>query len=153
MSEDEKRKHKFRATAFIVGVAGISALIGFSRTLAIAKKNDTQYFDKGISANSIEMTETGAQLGIEVFLLTSLAVHINSLRALKWGTLIAIIGTGSLCFGVYKLSGANDLKEFRIICGNILPRIPKNKEHSQSRTDFENLSDLMSYVSQWKKNN
>ncbi|XP_070496309.1 transmembrane protein 242 isoform X2 [Chironomus tepperi] len=138
MSEDEKRKHKFRATAFIVGVAGISALIGFSRTLAIAKKNDTQYFDKGISANSIEMTETGAQL---------------ALRALKWGTLIAIIGTGSLCFGVYKLSGANDLKEFRIICGNILPRIPKNKEHSQSRTDFENLSDLMSYVSQWKKNN
>ncbi|CAG9799227.1 unnamed protein product [Chironomus riparius] len=137
MSQDDvdKRKHKFRATAFIVGVAGISALIGFSRTLAIAKKSDTQYFDKGIAAHSIEMTETGAQL---------------ALRALKWGTLLATIGTGSLCFGVYKLSGAKDLQDFRNICGSILPRIPKNKE-PKSRTEFENLTDLMSYASQWKK--
>lgn len=31
----------------------------------MAKKNDTQYFNKGIAASSIDMTETGAQLGIE----------------------------------------------------------------------------------------
>lgn len=137
MSENdiENRKHKYRATAFIFGIAGISALIGFSRTLSMAKKNDAQYFDKGIAASSIEMTETGAQL---------------ALRALKWGTLLAIIGTGSFCFGVYILTGARDLKEFRTICGNVLPKIPKNKE-PQSRTEFENLSDFMSYISQWKK--
>jgi hypothetical protein len=100
-------------------------------------------------------------------------LSLLALRALKWGTLLAIIGTGSFCFGVYKLTGARDvsinnlytiytnlytniliiylqLKEFRTICGNVLPKIPKNKE-PQSRTEFENLSDFMSYISQWKK--
>ena len=37
-----------------------------------------------------------------------------------------------------------------MICGNILPKVPRN-EQPQSRTEFESLSDLMSYVSEWKK--
>jgi hypothetical protein len=34
-------------------------------------------------------------------------------------------------------------------CGSILPRIPKN-EHPTSRTEFEGLNDLMTYLSEWK---
>lgn len=66
-------------------------MIGFSKTLNAAKKNDAQYFAKGVTEI------TGAQL---------------ALRALGWGSLLAFLGTGSLCFGVYKLSGAQSVRLF-----------------------------------------
>jgi len=44
----------------------------------MAKKNDTQYFNKGIAASSIEMTETGAQLGIEYLFIEYLSKNLNA---------------------------------------------------------------------------
>lgn len=88
--------------------SGISAAVGFGRTLATAKKADPNYFNKGM-VGSIEMvSETGANL---------------AMRALGWGTLFAFLGTGSLAFAIWKLSGARDVSVndnhpcyHRIIC-------------------------------------
>lgn len=60
--ELEKRKHKYRATAFLLGIGTISGLIGFSKTVAMAKKKDSHFFNKGVTG-SIEMADTGVQLG------------------------------------------------------------------------------------------
>ncbi|XP_055597129.1 transmembrane protein 242-like [Uranotaenia lowii] len=129
---EEERKFRFRAAAFLAGVAGASALAGFSKTLMSAKKSDPQFFEKGIQG-SIVMQETGASL---------------AMRALGWGTLYAVLGTGAICFGVWKMTGATNMKEFRESMGSILPRIPKN-DPPRSRTEFEGLTDLMQYLSTW----
>jgi hypothetical protein len=100
----------------------------------MARKQDPSFFNKGMTG-SIEMADTGAQL---------------ALRALGYGTILAIVGTGSICFAIWKLSGAKDLQDFRMKAGSILPKIPKN-EIPTSRTEFEGLNDLMEYLSTWKK--
>jgi hypothetical protein len=73
---------------------GVSAAVGFGRTLATAKKTDPNFFNKGMTG-SIEMAETGSNL---------------AMRALGYGTVLAIVGTGSLAFAVWKLSGAKDVR-------------------------------------------
>lgn len=115
-------------------VSGISAIVGFSKTLSLAKKKDPNFFNKGM-VGSIEMADTGAQL---------------ALRALGYGTILAIVGTGSICFAIWKLSGAKDLNDFKLIAAKNLPNIPKN-EIPTSRTEFEGLNDLMEYLSTWDK--
>lgn len=72
---------------------GISAIVGFGRTVSMAKKSDPNFFNKGV-AGSKEMAESGASL---------------ALRALGWGSLFAVMGTGSLAFAIWKLSGAKDV--------------------------------------------
>ncbi|CRK99908.1 CLUMA_CG013211, isoform A [Clunio marinus] len=95
---EEQRKFRFKAAAFLFGVAGISAVAGFGRTLAAVKKTDPNSFNKGM-VGSIELAETGSNL---------------AMRALGWGTLFAFIGTGSLALAIWKLSGAKDLNDFRM---------------------------------------
>lgn len=111
-SEDDQRKFRYKAGAFLLGVAGanftlfsflffveffvflgISAAVGFGKTLASAKKADPNFFSKGMTG-SIEMADTGANL---------------AMRALGWGTVFAFLGTGSLAFAIWKLSGAKDV--------------------------------------------
>ncbi|XP_053694539.1 transmembrane protein 242 isoform X2 [Sabethes cyaneus] len=120
--------------AFLAGVAGISAVVGFSKTVMTAKKSDPQFFEKGVQG-TIAMRETGAGL---------------ALRALGWGTLYAFVGTGAICYGIWKLSGATNMREFRDSVGQLLPRIPKN-DPPRSRTEFDGLTDLMKYLSTWGK--
>lgn len=43
-----------------------------------------------------------------------------ALRALGWGTLFAFLGTGSLAFAIWKLSGAKDVSGFFNHSVNIL---------------------------------
>lgn len=108
---EEQRKFRYKASAFLIGIAGktkhfktrvkinklrfsgISAAAGFGRTLATAKKKDPNFFNKGMTG-SIEMAETGSNL---------------AMRALGWGTLFAVLGTGSIAFMIWKLSGAKDV--------------------------------------------
>ena len=71
----------------------MSAAVGFGRTLSTAKRSDPNFFQKGMTG-SIEMADTGANL---------------AMRALGYGTLLAILGTGTLCFAVWKLSGAKNV--------------------------------------------
>ncbi|XP_058814717.1 transmembrane protein 242 [Topomyia yanbarensis] len=133
-SSDDERKYRYRAAAFLAGVAGISAIAGFGKTVMSAKKSDPQFFEKGIQG-SIAMRETGASL---------------AMRALGWGTLYAFLGTGTICYGIWKLTGASNFQEFRQTIGSLFPKIPKNDPPS-SRTEFEGLTDLMEYLSTWKK--
>lgn len=79
--------------------SGISAAVGFGKTLATAKKKDPSFFGKGMTG-SIEMAESGSSL---------------ALRALGWGTLFAVLGTGSLAFAIWKLSGAKDVRTFQFL--------------------------------------
>lgn len=81
------------AGIFLAVVSGISALIGFSTTLAAAKKQDTKYFNKG-AMTTVDLHTTGVSL---------------ALRALGWGTFYAVSGTGLLAYGIWKLSGAKDV--------------------------------------------
>ncbi|KAH9627626.1 hypothetical protein HF086_010778 [Spodoptera exigua] len=117
--------------AFLATVAGISAFIGFGATLSTAKKTDPKYFSKGLHG-SPELADAGA---------------ILALRALGWGTVYAIAGTSCLCYGIWKLSGAKDLKDFRVKMGNMLPVLPKNNP-PKSRTEFTGLNDLMTYLAE-----
>ncbi|XP_066990966.1 transmembrane protein 242 [Anabrus simplex] len=125
-----KKKFKIKAGVFLGSLTGISVLVGFGSALAYAKKKDPLFFNRGM-VGSREMTETGASL---------------AMRALGWGTLYAFGGCGLLFYGLWKLSGAQDFKEFRQTMGSILPRIPKNNP-PQGRTEFEGLTDLLSYIS------
>ncbi|XP_060801219.1 transmembrane protein 242 [Amyelois transitella] len=129
--EKEERLQRIKGGAFLSAVAGISAFVGFSATLAAAKKADPKYFNKGLHS-SAELADAGA---------------ILALRALGWGTLYAVAGTSCLCYSIWKLSGAQNLKEFRIKMGNILPELPKNNP-PQSRTEFTGLNDLLTYISE-----
>lgn len=72
------------------------------------------------------------------------------MKALGYGTLLAIFGVSAISFGIWKLSGAKNFEEFRLKMGSILPKIPKN-EIPTSRTEFEGLNDLMSYLETWRK--
>ncbi|XP_076639256.1 transmembrane protein 242 isoform X2 [Colletes latitarsis] len=122
----KKRKENLYATMFLSGVAGVSAMIGFCGALSSAKRQDTKSFDMGVMGGK-GLPESGAMLAT---------------RALFWGSVWAISGCGLLFYGIWKLSGATTMEEFRVKVGSILPRIPKNNP-PQSRTEFENLTDLL----------
>lgn len=72
----------------------MAAVAGFSKTIMTVKKSDPQFFETGVRG-TIVMQETGASL---------------ALRALGWGTLYAFLGTGTICYGIWKLSGATNVR-------------------------------------------
>lgn len=80
-------------------VGGISALFGFSRTLATAKRADSKVLQQQGTRQGIILMDEGSTL---------------ALRALGWGTLYAVLGTGTFCYGVWKLSGAKDVRIIKI---------------------------------------
>jgi len=61
------------------------------------------------------------------------------------GTLYAFAGCGILFFGVWKLSGAENLADFRRRAGSILPRVPKN-DPPIGRTEFSGINDFLHYI-------
>ncbi|XP_075233490.1 transmembrane protein 242 [Lycorma delicatula] len=126
----DKPRNKFRETLFLSSVTGISAMIAFGSTLALARKKDPTFFNKGL-VSSKALPETGVDL---------------ALRALGYGSLYAVSGCGLLFYGIWKLSGANDMQEFRMKMGSILPRISRN-DPPQGRTEFEGFRDLINYIS------
>lgn len=126
-SKDDKFKYK--AAAFLTGVAGASMIGGFGLTLGSAKKKDPEMFNKGV-VGTRALPEAGSAL---------------ALRALGWGTLYAVTGFSVFCFGVWKAMGVSNLNEFRLKAGSVLPRIPKN-ENPQGRTEFSGLNDLLGYI-------
>lgn len=140
---------------FLACVGGIGALAGFSRTLVTAKKQDQQLYEKA-TLETVNLLESG---------------HKLAARALAWGTFYAFLGTGTFCYGIWKLSGATNVstfapadrevvinefvcrfqfEEFRQKMGSILPKLTKNSP-ATSRTEFEGLNDLMEYLSTWGK--
>lgn len=112
-------------------------MIGFGTTVAAVKKKDPKYFQEGASGGLAKgVTEPGVAL---------------AMRALGWGTFYAVTGCSFLFYSIWKLSGATNTQEFRQKMGSILPKIKKNNP-PQSRTEFDGLNDLLTYVSdEWGK--
>lgn len=86
--------HFITASAYLAGVAGVSALFGFGATLSYVKKKDPTFFDKGVGGMGPTLAESGAALAT---------------RALGWGTLYAVGGCSILFLGLWKLSGCNNV--------------------------------------------
>merc|ERR1719483_90709 len=66
--------------------------------------------------------------------------------ALASGAFYAFAGCGVLFYSVWKLSGANNLKEFREKAGKILPAIPKKPKEPGERTEFSGINDFLTYI-------
>jgi hypothetical protein len=66
-------------------------------------------------------------------------------RALAYGTAYAIAGCSLVFIGIWKLSGAKDLEDFRLKAGSILPRVPK-KYNPNERTEFSGINDFLYYL-------
>lgn len=82
------------AGAFLGLVGGIAAVFGFSKTVLSSRKQDQKLFEQGC-VETANLLDAGAKLAT---------------RALAWGTFYAFLGTGTLCFGIWKLSGAQNVK-------------------------------------------
>ncbi|XP_004520057.1 transmembrane protein 242 [Ceratitis capitata] len=126
---EKDSKYKMQATAFLGLVGGVSAIFGFSKTLGKAKESQSKLVEKS-GREAAVLLEEGSAL---------------ALRALGWGTLYAVLGTGIFCYGVWKISGARNMEEFRMKMGSGLPRITRDTPPT-TRTDFESLTDLMKYL-------
>lgn len=76
-------------------MGGVGALAGFSRTVVSAKKQDQHLYEKA-TLETVNLMEAG---------------HKLATRALAWGTFYAFLGTGTFCYGIWKLSGATNVRE------------------------------------------
>lgn len=129
-SDDEaiSNKRTFIAKCLFLGtVTGASILAGFGSTLALAKKRDPTYFDRGLVPGG------GAAL---------------ALRALGYGTLLATSTFGLAIFGLYALLGPFESKaHFRQRLAGLLPTntLPPVSNRG-GRTNFASLRDLVDHV-------
>lgn len=90
------------AGIFLASVAGVAAIAGFSKTLAASKKQEQVLLEKGVIEN-VRLLDAGSSL---------------AMRALGWGTLCAFLGTCTLSYGVWKLSGATNVRSTDF-CGGL----------------------------------
>lgn len=134
----------------------MAAFFGFSRTILTARKQDQKLYEQA-TMETANLLESGTRLAT---------------RALAWGTFYAFLGTGTVCYGIWKLSGAKNvskmcvlnsyvatkaivsvhslqMEEFRLKMGGVLPKLSKDTQ--EGRTDFDGLNDLMSYLDTHKK--
>lgn len=81
------------AGAFLGTVGGVAALFGFSRTLMASKNEEQKLLEKGLIEGT-HLLDAGSSL---------------ARRALGYGTLFALLGTGTLFFGVWSMSGASNV--------------------------------------------
>jgi len=150
-------KYRIKAAAFLTIIGGIGVLAGFSGAVAAVKKQDPSHFDQGLakskSINQVYLNRNNKQIHRRGKHINShqIASELNqsgaalAVRALGYGSLFAVLGCSALFFTIWKLTGAKDLKDFRIKAGSILPRIPKN-DPPVGRTEFTGINDFLTYV-------
>lgn len=80
----------------------MAAFVGFSRTIATARKQDQQLYEQA-TIETVNLIESGTKLAT---------------RALAWGTFYAVLGTGTLFYGIWKLSGARNVNNETISNAN-----------------------------------
>ncbi len=138
--------YRLKAGIFLTVTGGFAALCGFGRALATARKSE------GLLSMKLFWNCRDVIL---MFLLDPTQLSENArlhqagvrlaTRALALGTVYAVTGCAALFYSIWKLSGAQDLDEFRHKAGSILPRIPKSS-NPQGRTEFEGLTDFVTYI-------
>lgn len=84
----------FEAGIFLAFVGGAAALFGFSKTVLSSRKQDQELYEKGC-VETARLLDGG---------------HRLATRALAWGTFYAFLGTGTFCYGLWKLSGARNVR-------------------------------------------
>lgn len=130
-NESDKKVDRLIAGLFMTFTTTIGLLSGFGFSVAQAKKKDTKGFLKGLEPQKEDPLESGVRL---------------ARRALARATLYSVGGFSLFCFSIWKLSGAQNFEEFRYKAGNFLPRIKRNSDQPQGRTEFKNLTELFQYL-------
>ncbi|XP_066586334.1 transmembrane protein 242 [Prorops nasuta] len=134
-NEKKQKMEKYIRVFVVMSIGFMSSIIGFSAAYNLAVRKDREALNKSLTS----VTKNG-EVALESG--TSLAF-----RALRRGSLYAVGGCSAIFYSIWKLSGANNFEEFRYKMGSILPKIPKN-DPPQSKTEFEGLTDLLTYVSE-----
>lgn len=122
-----------------MGATTISAIVGGMWTMRIIKKRDHIFLDEAppeavqerpsqVISKTYELNEKGAtemiKRGVHAFEQDA-NIHIPppaklesgtvlALKALGWGTLLAVSGCSLLFYGIWKLSGATTVSNFKI---------------------------------------
>ncbi|XP_071746596.1 transmembrane protein 242 [Lepeophtheirus salmonis] len=98
--------YKLKSGLFLFLAAGIGLFSGFGGAITSIKKKDPKSFAEGI----VVKKESGVAFAA---------------RALAYGSLLSICGTGIFFWGIWKVSGAHDFEDFKQKVGQVLPRVTK----------------------------
>ncbi|XP_074603917.1 transmembrane protein 242-like [Brevipalpus obovatus] len=86
-SKGESKRNYLKEALFLGGVASFSILLGFGSSLALAKKKDPEFFQKGLVNNEAEKFMSGVNLAN---------------KALKKATIYSVTGVSIISIIVYK---------------------------------------------------
>ncbi|KAJ8673605.1 hypothetical protein QAD02_004867 [Eretmocerus hayati] len=97
-TKDPNKNQKLPGVVFVLGLSGMFLLSGFGGAFSSLKKRSTKLSAAHGTRDEYMIHQEGRNL---------------ALKALAWGTLYSTLGTGLLCYGTWKLSGASTFEEFR----------------------------------------
>ena len=130
--EDLKKEKvdKLKAGIFFTFVTSFGILSGFGLSFSATKKREKSDLDSNELRNLYKLHDRGVDI---------------AKKALIRATLFSVSGFSIICFGIWKLSGANTFDEFRYKVGQVLPRLSKSTD-KKSRTEFSSLTDFLQFV-------